>query len=70
MAASALALDPERLLWVPGKKTIFIPKPHALRFHPKVFVMEWPLWRRIEYVTVAEFRAQYPDTTLPPAPAD
>src|SRR5215831_3822322 len=25
--ASALALDPERLLWTPGAKTIFIPPP-------------------------------------------
>jgi len=27
MAAAALALDPERLLWVPGQKTIFLPTP-------------------------------------------
>jgi len=26
-AASALAVDPERLLWTPGAKTIFIPPP-------------------------------------------
>ena len=25
--AAALAFDPERLLWVPGMKTIFIPPP-------------------------------------------
>jgi len=25
--AAGLALDPERLLWVPGKKLISIPKP-------------------------------------------
>ncbi len=24
-----MALDPERLLWVPGRKTIFIPPPTA-----------------------------------------
>jgi hypothetical protein len=34
LAASALALDPERLLWVPGQ-TVFIPK--------KTEVMQW--WR-------------------------
>ncbi len=28
-AASAMVLDPEKLLWVPGAKTIFIPKPIA-----------------------------------------
>ena len=27
LAASALAIDPERLLWTPGQKTIFVPKP-------------------------------------------
>lgn len=27
-ATSALVLDPERLLWVPGAKTISIPAPH------------------------------------------
>ena len=31
----ALAIDPERLLWVPGKKTIFIPRPAAT---------EWSVW--------------------------
>ncbi|MDD5199258.1 MAG: hypothetical protein PHC88_05590 [Terrimicrobiaceae bacterium] len=25
LAAAALAMDPERLLWTPGKQTIFIP---------------------------------------------
>lgn len=29
-AAGAYALDPERLLWVPGEKTIFIPPPRQL----------------------------------------
>jgi hypothetical protein len=26
-AAAGMTLDPERLLWVPGQKTIFIPSP-------------------------------------------
>jgi len=26
-----MALDPERLLWVPGQKTIFIPSPSVSR---------------------------------------
>ena len=26
-AAAGLVLDPERLLWVPGRKTIFLPTP-------------------------------------------
>jgi hypothetical protein len=29
IAASALAVDPERWLWTPGKKTVFIPKIEA-----------------------------------------
>lgn len=29
-AAAAFALDPERALWVPGRKKIFIPKPRVL----------------------------------------
>jgi len=33
IAAAGLALDPEKLLWVPGKKTIFIPPaPPTLLF--------------------------------------
>lgn len=27
MLAATAVLDPERLLWVPGKKTIFVPAP-------------------------------------------
>lgn len=34
--ASAIALDPEKLLWVPGEKTIFIPPPPKL-----ITLMEW-----------------------------
>jgi hypothetical protein len=30
--ASALVLDPERLLWVPGQKLISIPKPSKPRY--------------------------------------
>ncbi len=29
-AAAALAFDPERLLWVPGAKTIFVPAPKRI----------------------------------------
>lgn len=32
---AAAQLDPERLLWVPGARTFFIPKP--LAFHPDAF---------------------------------
>ncbi len=30
---SALVLDPDRALWVPGKKLISIPKPRPLELH-------------------------------------
>lgn len=32
--AAAAALDPERLLWVPGAKVISIPKPRVITFEP------------------------------------
>lgn len=32
MATAALVLDPEKLLWVPGKKTISIPKTRELQW--------------------------------------
>ena len=38
-AASAMTLDPERLLWVPGKKLISIPKSIP---KPK----QWIVWMR------------------------
>lgn len=37
LAASAV-LDPERLLWVPGKKRIFIPSPSQQAADLQVFV--------------------------------
>ena len=30
-AAAGLVLDPERLLWVPGRKTIFVMPPAPMR---------------------------------------
>jgi hypothetical protein len=30
LAAAGLTLDPERLLWVPGQKTIFLPSAHTI----------------------------------------
>lgn len=44
--AAALTLDPERALWVPGKKLISIPKPIAFdpTFVPKLeeFITRYP----------------------------
>ena len=44
-AAAALVLDPERLLWVPGKKLISVPAPpkvfyEAIVFHEKYFKVD------------------------------
>ncbi len=40
--AAGVVLDPEKLLWVPGQKTIFLPSPAQVAFmarpvHPAVF---------------------------------
>lgn len=43
------ALDPERLLWVPGKKLISIPAP-------RVYFVETPLIRLMEKLRKAEIR--------------
>ena len=32
VAAAALAIDPERLLWTPGRKTIFLPTARQLEY--------------------------------------
>lgn len=37
--ASTAVLDPEKLLWIPGKKTISIPAPSGLFFHKDAFSM-------------------------------
>lgn len=39
IAASALAVDPERLLWTPGKKTLFIPQIEESV--PALFLVTW-----------------------------
>lgn len=36
-AGAALAFDPERLLWMPGAKTIFVPKPYVPTVYIDVF---------------------------------
>ena len=39
-AAAALTWDIERLLWVPGEKSIFLPSPCSqLLFHPDAFAL-------------------------------
>jgi hypothetical protein len=37
-AIAGATLDPERLLWVPGRKRIFIPAPQPAVFLPPFFV--------------------------------
>lgn len=36
--AAALTLDPEKALWVPGKKTVFIPPPPKIE---EPTILEW-----------------------------
>ncbi len=39
VGAAAAAADPERLLWVPGRKLISIPAPRFLVFHTGAFCL-------------------------------
>ncbi len=75
------AADPERLLWVPGKRRIFIPP--APRVKPLYFGVDpgmgpdmtmlsfaagplWPYGLLItEEISRDEFRRRYPSTRLP-----
>jgi hypothetical protein len=41
-AAATVAIDPERLLWVPGTKKIFIPKPVQV-----VSILDQTAWARV-----------------------
>lgn len=61
--APLLELDPERALWVPGKKTIFLPPAPTIQtiaFHPDAFSMV------MDDLTYQEFRDRY----IRPAVAD
>jgi hypothetical protein len=59
-ALAAAALDPERLLWLPGTKLISIPRPGRVInvTKPMRFAVVWPpaLWM-VEVVQVADVRA-------------
>jgi len=57
--ATMAAVDPERLLWVPGKKHISIPKPQLIRLgdltvHPVVFTMVYHLNAKGDVFAVSE----------------
>ena len=41
-AVAAATLDPDRLLWVPGKKLISIPAPRVFRPGPVRVSANWP----------------------------
>jgi hypothetical protein len=59
-AGLAAAADPERLLWVPGKKKIFIPRPVELG--PADPDYHWPsdgVQLMLE-MTLEEFKRRYP----------
>lgn len=68
-AAAALAVDPERLLWEPEKKTIFIPKPIVEDpfEDPYAFINAWEHGRvRSLKVPLMRNRADQSYVSLPP----
>lgn len=46
-AAASFALDPERLLWIPGQRTFFLPSPR-----PFVLVGDWVVNGSRDYALV------------------
>jgi hypothetical protein len=47
-ALAGAALDPDRLLWVPGRKLISIPTPRVYEFGPAAYAVEiQAVWNRI-----------------------
>jgi hypothetical protein len=40
-AASVYAFDPDKLLWVPGQKSIFIPPPRQLIYAGEVYASDY-----------------------------
>lgn len=76
-AGLAAAADPDRLLWEPGKRKIFIPPVRQYSFLPEYFVVgggEGYFFLRPDGIYVIpsvrmtrdEFKRRYPDTPLPP----
>lgn len=70
--AGAAVLDPERLLWVPGKKTIFVPpEKHVLRVghqyiikREAVFTDDPELWGKPDGSPLPPYDAISPDGTV------
>ena len=53
---SAVAFDPERLLWMPGKKVISVPKPHVRTLHHMtVDLLLEPTYLQIPLSALSEF---------------
>lgn len=67
MGAAGLALDPERLLWVPGAKKIFVPSQAAIQAYPAMLYrgiiypahIEQPEGTKIVVKNYAEARRQF-----------
>lgn len=49
--AATLALDPEKLFWVPGKKLISIPKPQSCAY--------WPVFSTIDRTILNDMQHRY-----------
>lgn len=47
LGAAGLAIDPERLLWVPGQKTIFLPSVARFAPHPNMGMIVARAWEDV-----------------------
>lgn len=65
-AVSGAVLDPERLLWVPGRKTISIPQPAPIQAAPEfLFDPNSEFVIIHETITKDEFIRRYPNSFIP-----
>jgi hypothetical protein len=47
LGTAGLVLDPERLLWVPGQKTIFLPSIGTYAPHPNIGLIVAQAWEAV-----------------------
>jgi hypothetical protein len=59
-AIAGATLDPERLLWEPGKKLISIPKPVMVQVHTRAEGLGFLGFSWTQTMTLEEFRRRYP----------
>lgn len=61
-SVAALAIDPERLLWVPGAKKIFIPPSRSLVLLPAIDLLHF---RQGDFITISSWVGRNPHTGMP-----